>query len=259
MAPRGAPPGTSRNAPKTPPVASAIAIADGRILAAGSEAECWSAVGSDAHVFDMGGRVIVPGFIDAHLHWAGYALTRLQLRLEASQDLPAVLRAVKASCVKDSAPDEWIVGRGWDHANWGRWPSATDLDTIAPGRLIALTRKDGHAMWVSTRVMELAEIDSETPSPEGGLIERKDGAPTGILKENAIGIVRRLMPAASDQTLGKAMVSAWPDAWRHGITGVHDMGFGTRSLPTRNWVNYAERASSGFDSRGMLPKKRSIM
>ncbi len=213
----------------SPTVVPAVAIRDGQVVAIGSALECASAAGEEARVLDLGGRVVLPGFIDAHLHWAGYALFRLQLPLSPDEGLVQI-RARVAERVKRAEPGEWIVGRGWDHADWGRWPSIEDLDDIAPAHPVALVRKDGHAMWVNSRALLEAGIDANTPSPAGGLIERTGGRPNGILKEAALQQIRRVTPEPSEAELRDAMAEAWPDAWRYGITGVHDMGFGTQSI-----------------------------
>lgn len=208
---------------------SALAIREGRVLAAGGLARCREAAGEGARVLDLGGRVVLPGFIDAHLHWAGYALTRINLSLASTQSLPEVLECVAERAAR-SSPGTWIVGRGWDHADWGRWPDAADLDSVAPAHPVALVRKDGHAMWVNSLALAQAGIDADTPSPDGGRIEHELERPSGILKENAIGLVRHVMPVPSDADLCRAMAAAWPDAWSRGITGIHDMGFGPRSI-----------------------------
>ncbi len=212
-----------------PTPVAALAIQAGRIVAAGSESEAWSAVGSDAPTVDLAGQVVLPGFTDAHLHWAGYALMRRNVALDPAQSMADVLRLVRRHAT-ERAPGEWVVGRGWDQARWGRWPTAADLDAVAPDVPVALTRKDGHCLWLNHAALAICDIGPHTPDPDGGEIVRSDGQPTGVLKENALELVRPHVPAPDGAQRQAAMMDAWRDAWRCGLTGAHDMGFGPAAL-----------------------------
>jgi predicted amidohydrolase YtcJ len=204
--------------------ATALAMRNGRILAIGSEGDIWSAVGSDSPVVDLRGRVVLPGFTDAHLHWASYALGRRELVLEPSQSLPEVLRRVRARAA-DRPAGSWIVGRGWDQARWGRWPNATDLDAAAPEHPVLLTRKDGHVVWLNSAALSRAGIGPETADPPGGEIRRHDGHPTGVLLETAVRLAYDVLPEPDRLERQAAIIDAWPDAWCRGLTGCHDMGY----------------------------------
>lgn len=207
----------------------AIALRDGRILALGSEAEVASAVGEAPRV-DLGGRTVLPGFTDAHLHWTAFALARRRLGIPWDDGLADVQRRVRAAATELPA-GRWILGRGWDHRGWGRWPEAQDLDAAAPDHPVALTRKDGHVLWVNGAAMRAVGIDAETLDPEGGEIARDaQGRPIGILKENAKRLVLDALPEVPPEERQAAIVEAWPEAWCRGLTGVHDMGHGRRSI-----------------------------
>lgn len=206
-----------------PTPATALALRHGRIVAVGADAEVWAAAGSDAPSIDLGGRVVLPGFTDAHVHWATFALLRRQLALDATLSLADVLRRVRAAAA-DREPGRWLVGRGWDHSRWGRWPTAADLDSVAPHVPVALTRKDGHAIWVNSAALAATGINGHTPDPAGGEIVRAGQTPTGVLKENAVRLVHHAMPSPDPVERQAAMIDAWPDAWGRGLTGMHDMG-----------------------------------
>lgn len=202
----------------------ALAIGEGRILAAGSLVDAWSAVGSDVDLIDLGAASVVPGFIDAHIHVGKYALARQQLRLADADRLETVLAAV-ADQVARRPVGSWIVGRGWDHSDWGRWPNAADLDRVSPAHPVALTRKDGHVLWLNSLAMDAAGILAAEQAPPGGEVVMEDGRPSGILKENAQRLARSAIPEPDAATRQAALEAAWPALWRHGITGCHDMGF----------------------------------
>jgi predicted amidohydrolase YtcJ len=202
----------------------ALAIAEGRIVAAGSLQSAWSAIGSDAPRIDLGEATVLPGFVDAHIHLMGYALARRQLQIEHGDDLATVREALSRR-VATASPDEWIVGRGWDHAHWGRWPGAADLDDVAGPNPVALTRKDGHALWLNSVALQRAGITADTPSPEGGEIELVDGQASGILKERAMDLARIHIPPPESPERQRALDEAWLPLWQAGITACHDMGY----------------------------------
>ncbi len=210
--------------------AEAVALRGGLVLAVGSEADVYAAVGSDAPSVNVGGRTVLPGLTDAHVHWGGYALQRRRLTLTAADGLSDVQRKVR-KVVADGDADSWLLGRGWDHATWGRWPTAADLDAVAPSRPVALTRKDGHVVWLNSRALQACSIGDATPNPPGGEIERDgEGRATGILKETAKELANAVIPPATSAQRQAAIIDAWPEAWCRGLTAMHDMGLGRQSL-----------------------------
>jgi predicted amidohydrolase YtcJ len=208
----------------------ALAIKDGAVVAAGSKEDAWASLGSDALHRDLGMKTVLPGFIDAHIHLEGYALARRRLRIDAGDPLEGVLQKVKQATVA-RPKGSFILGRGWDHAAWGGWPTASMLDSVAPDHPVVLTRKDGHAAWVNSAALVAAGIDAVTPAPEGGEIVFQDGLPSGLLKETAQRLVGTVIPAESASERKQALLDAFSALWRHGIVGCHDMGFlGTGGL-----------------------------
>lgn len=209
--------------------ATSIAVRDGRIVAVGSDADVWAAVGSDTAAVDLRGQVVLPGFTDGHIHWCTYALQRRRLTFRPDQALSDVVRRCRSHAAS-VAPGTWILGRGWDHATWGRWPTAADLDASIDRHPVALTRKDGHAIWLNSEAMAKVGIVDHTPDPPGGSVQRVDGRATGILTENAIRLVDEAVPEPEPRERQAAMVDAWPDAWCRGLTGCHDMGYRENAL-----------------------------
>lgn len=209
--------------------ATALAVREGRIAAIGSDHDVWRAVGSDAPSVDLRGRVVLPGLIDAHIHWGTYAVARRNLQIGADDTLPDVLRRVRQRAA-EAPPGQWIIGRGWDHHAWGRWPNSADLDAVASAHPVALTRKDGHAIWLNGAALAACGIDGATADPVGGAILRSDGQPTGILVETALRLVHDAVPPLDTFARQAAMIEAWRDAWCRGLTGMHDMGYQRQSL-----------------------------
>jgi len=201
------------------PVASVVVIDYGQIIAVGGE-ELLVAFAA-GHNYDLGGRVVLPGLTDAHLHLQHYALALQKIDCE-TDTIEECLHKVSEQVGK-SGPVEWILGHGWNHNVWGRWPSASDLDRISPSNPVYLTAKSLHASWVNSAALKLANISSGTTNPKDGQIQRGDnGQPTGILLENASTIVADHVPTPSVEELAIAIEKAQPILWQMGLTGVHD-------------------------------------
>ncbi|MBN1451456.1 MAG: amidohydrolase [Anaerolineales bacterium] len=201
-------------------IASAIAIEYGRIVAVGETAELFS--GFDrAEKRDMGGRIILPGLTDAHLHLEQYALSLQKIDCE-TDTLDECLRRVEER-VRSAKPGEWILGHGWNQNNWGQWPTATGLDKIAPNNPVYLTAKSLHAAWANSAALKKAGLTSSSPDPVNGQLQRDaDGQLTGILLETAMELVGKIIPAPSVEAIAEAIEQAQPILLRTGLTGVHD-------------------------------------
>ena len=194
----------------------------GEILATGAQAR--AAAGRGAEVVELGGQV-GPGLQDAHLHLAPLAVRRLEVDLTGTRSREACLARVR----KWAAPlprDGWVRGRGWYNDTWPDpdFPHRGHLDRAAGGRPAFLVRKDGHSAWVSSAGLARAGIGRETADPPGGVIDRDSaGDPTGILREKAIELVRRVVPEPADAELDRGMAGALRDLARLGLTSVHSM------------------------------------
>ena len=206
------------------PLVSALAIHGERILAWGDDAEMLALAGPHTIREDLGGRTVIPGLTDAHLHWEWTARGLQQVDLfEVPTREEAVDRV--AARVSQTPPGEWIVGHGWTQAAWpdGAFPTAAHLDTVAPENPVYLRAKSGHAVWVNTAALKLCGIHASTPDPDGGQIGRDtSGQPSGILFETAIDLVARHVPDPTPEQLADQMLAAQELALASGLTGFHD-------------------------------------
>jgi predicted amidohydrolase YtcJ len=204
----------------------ALAVdAKGRVLGNGT-LKAMQAIAPKAKRINAQGQVLMPGLIDAHGHVMGLGLSRRQLELRDTTDLAAALAAIKAHAA--SRPNQaWILGRGWNQANWklGRFPTATELDSAERARPVWLERVDGHAGWANSRALKLAGITRDTPDPAGGHIERDaKGEPTGVLVDGAMELIDKLVPAPSDADQRAALDAAQDELVSLGLTSAHDAG-----------------------------------
>lgn len=206
------------------PRAEAVAVAGDRIAAVGSAGEIAAWIGPRTRVVDLAGRLLLPGFQDAHVHpvFGGMDLNECDVREHRGRE--AVLARIReyATAHPDAA---WIIGSGWYMPDFPNGtPRREDLDAVVPDRPAFLPNRDGHSAWVNTRALELAGVDRTTPDPADGRIERDpDGTPSGTLHEGAGSLVERLIPEhTSDEWLealkaGQAYlhgfgITAWQDA-----------------------------------------------
>ncbi len=207
------------------PRASALAIARDRIVALGDDDAIRALAGPHTAVDRLDGQVIFPGLTDAHIHWEGVARALHDVDLFDVPTKEEALRRV-AGRARQTPPGEWIVGRGWSQALWpgGAFPTAADLDTVAPDHPVYLAARSGHAAWVNSLALRWAHISASTPDPHGGAIQRDArGEPTGILLEDpAMKLVARLIPDPTPDQLADWMAEAQRRAWAAGLTALHD-------------------------------------
>jgi predicted amidohydrolase YtcJ len=202
------------------PSASAIAIDRERIVAVG-EANDLLRQYPNAEKQEMQGRVILPGLTDAHLHLKNYALSLQKVDCETATKEKCLRRVEERA--KKAQPGEWILGHGWNQNSWGNWPTASDLDAVAPDNPVYLTAKSLHAAWANTAALKRANITFQTSNPQNGQIQRdeQDHA-TGILLETAMDIVGDIIPEPTISEIADAMEKAQSILWKMGLTGVHD-------------------------------------
>ena len=209
------------------PQATAVAIRDGRILAIGRDAEIEALAGSNTQIIDLKGRLVLPGFTDCHIHFLEYALRRSQVILDGVEDWQEVRRQIRAG-VERTNPGEWVLGGGWNQNLWGdgTFPSKAALDDICPQNPVALSRIDGHSLWVNSLALKKAGITAETPDPPKSRIDRDpdSGELTGILREwEAIRLVQDIIPEPDDEIVVAALRESITEAHRLGLTGIHEM------------------------------------
>ncbi len=200
-------------------LASALVIDRERILATGGDELLREFDGAQKQ--DMRGRVILPGLTDAHIHLQYYALGLQKIDCE-TDTLEECLQRVSER-VKKSKPGEWILGHGWNQNPWGRWPTASDLDSISPNNPVYLTAKSLHAALANSAALKIAGITASTPDPTNGQIQRQlNGDPTGVLLETAMELISRVNPESNVEMIASAIEKAQPILWKMGLTGVHD-------------------------------------
>jgi hypothetical protein len=200
-----------------------IAIRDGKIEAIGGEDICNLAT-ARTQIQDMQGAMVVPGLVDAHIHWAWTSQGLRQVDLFDVPSKEASVRRV-ATAAERSKTGEWVLGRGWAQSMWpgGEFPTAADLDAVAPHNPVLLRARSGHAVWVNSAALHLAGITDSTPDPADGAIMRDEtGRATGILLEGAEVLVAKHIPKPTAEALAEMMAEAQPLAWRAGLTGIHD-------------------------------------
>lgn len=205
------------------PRVNALALSGGRIAAAGSEAEAASHAGPRARRVDLGGRMVLPGLVDSHIHLVWYGETLGQVALDGAHSLRQALARIARQAAQTPVRS-WLVGHGWNRNAWPRQdaPSRQALDPLSGDHPAFLCSKDGHAAWVNSRSLQLAGITGRTPDPAGGVVERDaKGEPTGILKDAAVEIVRRLIPPPSAADRERAARRAIDALHRFGVTGAH--------------------------------------
>ncbi|MBS1240843.1 MAG: Amidohydrolase 3 [Gemmatimonadetes bacterium] len=229
-----------------------LAISGGRIAAVGSDADMLALAGPGTRKVNLGGRTVLPGFIDAHAHiWKiGHLLTTMaDLRRTGSlAEIAARVREAPARL----RPDGWVLARGYNEARLAerRPPTREDLDAVVPDRPVVLTRTCGHIYACNSLALRLCGIGRETPDPPGGVIGRDaSGEPTGLLHETAMGLVNARMPAPTADEYATMIGAALRHQLSHGITSTNDAGVSPSLLEVyRN-----------LDASGRLPSRVNVM
>jgi predicted amidohydrolase YtcJ len=207
------------------PDAQAVACVNGRIGAVGPNEEIRRWVGPKTRVIDLAGKLVVPGFNDAHVHFysGGTRLSGIQLR---DARTPQEFRDRIAAYAAKTPKDRWITGGDWNHENWpgGPLPTRQLIDAVTPDHPVFVNRLDGHMGLANSAALRLAGITRETLDPPGGAIVRDaKGEPTGILRDSAMDPVQRVMPAATEAQILEALRAAMRHAASHGVTSIQDM------------------------------------
>ncbi|MEU7024167.1 amidohydrolase [Streptomyces sp. NPDC046203] len=202
--------------------ATSLAVGGERITAVGHD-EVRELIGPRTEVVDLAGRLLIPGFQDAHLHAVFGGMELAECDLTGAEDADAYLRTVAAYAA--AHPEEpWITGGGWSMDSFeGGLPTRRQLDSVVPDRPVLLINRDHHGSWANTRALELAGITAATPDPADGRIERDaDGVPTGMLQEGATSLVSRLIPPTTPADRLAGLLRAQSLLHSLGITGWQD-------------------------------------
>lgn len=209
--------------------ARAMAISEGKIVAIGSEAEVRELIGPNTQQIDAGGRLIIPGFNDAHVHFleTGQQLSAVDLRdAKTPQEFTERIRNFAAKLPKG----RWILGGKWDHENWtpNNLPTAAMIDAVTPDNPVFIDRLDGHMALANSLAMRLAGVNKDTKDVEGGEIVRDaNGNPTGVLKDAAMSYVNKVIPSPSWEERLEAAQAATEHAASLGVTSITDVSAGT--------------------------------
>lgn len=224
--------------------ASAVAVTGGRIVAVGHDLS--DLIGPRTEVVDLAGRLLVPGFQDAHVHpvSGGLELLRCDLGEGATE---ADYLATIAEYAASHPDEEWILGGGWAMSAFpGGTPTAAALDRVLPDRPAFLPNRDGHGAWVNSAALRRAGIDRHTPDPADGRIERDaDGHPTGTLHEGAMSLVNRLLDDPSPAFLREALIAGQRYLHSFGITAWQDAIIGDYSDLVDQGETYRQAALDG--------------
>ncbi|WP_026850228.1 amidohydrolase [Gemmatimonas phototrophica] len=208
------------------PLVEAFAVRNGRIVFTGSAREAASLKGANTKVVDAGGRTIIPGMVDGHAHFNNLAKKLRSVDLVGTRSYDEVIARV-VERAKTTPKGQWIIGRGWDQNAWGStaFPTHDALTAALPDHPVLLERIDGHAQLANMAAMKVAGLTAATKEPSGGKIVRDaKGVPTGVLVDNAEGIVSSKVPTPSIQEWRAMHKDAVKLMHRWGLVGMHDAG-----------------------------------
>lgn len=214
------------------PQVEAVAVVDGKISFVGSQIEARKLIGDSTEVIDLQGKTMTPGLIEGHAHLMGIGYNILNLDLAGTESLDEIVEMVEDK-VKNAKPGDWIIGRGWHQDKWENQPEKMidgfpvhdKLSEVSPNNPVYLRHASGHAALANTKAMELAEINKNSPNPDGGAIFKDiNGKPTGILNETAQGLVGKVIPQNTPEQNKEALNLAMAECLKNGITSFHDAG-----------------------------------
>ncbi len=205
----------------------AVAVRGGRIVAVGTDHEIGAQIAETTEVVDLAGKMLLPGFQDAHVHAGAGGLNRLRCDLSEIHALDGYVSTIRAYA-NEHPGGPWVLGGGWAFDQFpGGTPARETLDAIVADRPAFLANRDNHAAWVNSRALELAGVDASTPDPPDGRIERAvDGTPQGTLHEGAMTLVKRIVPPNDPAELERGLLNAQAylhslgiTAWQEAIVG----------------------------------------
>ena len=210
-------------------VVRSIAVLNGKIIAIGSDADTKPLVGAKTRVIDAGGKLILPGFNDAHVHFLGTGEQLSSVDLRTAKTPEEFVQRIKDFAAK-LPKGRWIQGGQWDHENWkpNNLPTAAMIDAATPDNPVFVNRLDGHMALANSLAMKLAGVNKDTKEIDGGLIVRDAaGNPTGVFKDAAEAYINKVIPDPSFEENMEPAQAATEHAASLGITSVQDMSAGT--------------------------------
>jgi predicted amidohydrolase YtcJ len=209
-------------------IAESFAVKGGKFIAVGLSDEILSKYRSDS-IIDLHGKSVYPGFIDAHCHFYGYCLSLLQADLRGTKSFDEIIEIVTEHDKKYNS--DWVLGRSWDQNDWDikEFPTKEKLDIAFPDKPVYLRRVDGHAAIVNSKAIELAGINAKT-KVDGGKIYLQNGQPTGVLIDNAMNLVEKLIPEVDNEIMIKALEQGEQNCFAAGLTSVGDAGLAKKEV-----------------------------
>ncbi|MGH9319153.1 MAG: amidohydrolase [Vicinamibacteria bacterium] len=215
------------------PRAEAIAFRGDRIAAVGSDEEIERLSGDSTETLDLEGATVVPGLIDAHMHFSTLGWQAKQLYLDETKSPEEAVAIVKEQ-VEKAAPGEWVTGQGWHTVTWGggSLPDNVELSRNSPDHPVYLVGMASHVAWVNRKAIEIAGITKDTPDPPGGKIARhpRTGEPTGTFTETAMDLVSKHLPPETRESRKADILSSVELSLSMGLTEVHDAGVGYEEI-----------------------------
>ncbi len=209
-------------------IAEAMLVKDGKIVETGKTSDLEKKYDIKEKL-DAGGKFIYPGFIDAHAHFVGYGNSLQRVNLVGTSSWEEVIERTKKFAAEN--PDGWLLGRGWDQNDWDvkEFPTNEKLNELFPDRPVLLTRIDGHASIANQKALDLAGVKAGDKLT-GGEVEVKNARLTGILVDNAAGLVSSKIPGATEEQFKKALQAAEKNCFAVGLTTIDDCGLGFESV-----------------------------
>ncbi|KND28696.1 amidohydrolase [Streptomyces acidiscabies] len=244
-------------------VTEGVAVRGGHIVATGSDADMRALAGPGTRIVALGGRTVLPGLNDSHLHGAAYGMTKPPFTLDVGHSAVASIADI-ADAVRRAThvtrPGEWIVGLGWDPgylaeclADPRRFPHRRDLDAVAPQHPVCLTDFSSHAVWANSEALRRCGVDADSAHRHGGVVDLDaDGTPTGILREAAQRLVQAALPTPTIAQRRRAVQGVIRELHTRGTTSYTEPGLGPGGadtlfggLSTDNWTAYADLLTAG--------------
>lgn len=219
--------GTVFTCDKLNTIAEAVLIENNKIVFVGSSKEVQGLIDNQTKVIDLNKKLMLPGFIDNHVHFINGGLYLLGIDLRPANTTTEFKQILKEYAEKN--PGKWITGGYWDHEKWEikDYPTKEMIDDVVPDQPVFVSRLDGHMGVANSLALKLAGITKDTPDPDGGLIVKdpKTGEPTGLLKDTAMDFVFNVVPSPTDEEYYEALKAALEEAKKLGITSVQDITF----------------------------------
>jgi predicted amidohydrolase YtcJ len=230
------------------PWAEAVALREDKVVAVGSAKEIAAYRGASTKVIDAQGKLVLPGFVDCHIHFMEGSLGLTQVDLNGSKSVAEIQRRVKAYAV--AHPDKkWILGMGWTYPTFGpsALPDKKFLDEVVPDRPVFLRAFDGHSSWANSKALAMAGITRETPDPPNGKIMRDDkGEATGALQESADDLIQNFTPKPTREERLAALRLGMVEANKFGLARVHSAGGDFEWLDLFNELRQQQQLSVRF-------------